>query len=352
MRFIIGEMIGELNTSHTYVFGGDRKRTPERVSVGLLGADWELDGESNRYRIAKIYRVPDWTLGVMPPLGRPGLDVREGDYLLEVDGADVTGASNLFRYFQGLAGKQVRLAVNDRPVREGAREVTVEPIASERTLRYRDWVEHNRGVVDRESKGQIGYLHLPDTYLGSAREFPKYFFGQTRKKGLLVDGRFNGGGLDPDIILQRLAKQPISYWTRRYSMDQTSPAVATLAHMALLTNREAGSGGDMLPDEFRRKGLGPVIGTRTWGGLVGVSMFITMIDGGGLTAPDYRIYDPEGRWIVENEGVVPDIEVDLTPAEMAHGHDAQLMKGIEVLMEKIRTEPREAPTHPPFPVDR
>jgi tricorn protease len=265
---------------------------------------------------------------------------------------EVTGGRNLFAFFQGLAGKQVRLAVNDRPVRDGAREVIVEPVGSERVLRYRDWVEHNRRVVERESQGLVGYLHLPDTYNGSAREFPKYFYAQTRKKGLLVDGRFNGGGLDPDIFLQRLDKEPISYWTRRYSPDQTSPPIATRAHMALLTNRQAGSGGDMLPDEFRRKGLGPVIGTRTWGGLVGVSMFLTLIDGGGLTAPDYRIYDPQGQWIIENEGVTPDIEVDLHPAEMAHGHDAQLMKGVEVLMERIREDPRERPTHPPFPVDR
>ncbi len=223
------------------------------------------------------------------------------------------------------------------------------PLASERTLRYLDWVEHNRRVVDEASDGRIGYIHLPDTYVGSAIEFPKYYFAQTRKQGLLIDGRFNGGGLDPDIFLQRLAKEPLTYWTRRYSEDQIEPVYASIAHMALVTNRQAGSGGDMLPSEFRQKGMGPVIGTRTWGGLVGVSMFISLVDGSGLTAPDYRVYTPDGEWIVENVGVTPDIEVELDPAEMARGYDAQLQKGIEVLLEKIESDPPMPPTHPPIP---
>ncbi|MFH0944955.1 MAG: S41 family peptidase [Planctomycetota bacterium] len=351
LRFLIGEMIGELNTSHTYVSGGDVRRTADRVNVGLLGADWELDATSSRYRLTKIYAVPDWTLGVHPPLTRPGLDVRQGDLLISVNGADVTGARNLFSYFEDLAGEQVTLMFNTQPTLEGAREVVTVPLSSERTLRYRDWLERNRRAVDEASNGLVGYLHLPDTYLGSCREFPKYFYSQTQKKGLIVDGRFNGGGLDPDIFLQRLGKQQLAWWTRRYSQPQTTPAVVTRAHLALLTNRQAGSGGDMLPMEFQQKKLGPVIGTRTWGGLVGVSTFMTLIDGGSLSAPDYRIYTPEGHWIVENEGVTPDIEVDLTPAEVARGFDAQLMKGVEVVLKKIREEPRERPPHEPFPQD-
>jgi len=352
LRFLIGEMIGELNTSHTYVYGGDLKRRSDTVNVGLLGADWEIDPASQRYRLARILRVPDWTLNVVPPLARPGVDVQEGDYLLAVNGQPVHADRNLYSFFQGLVGKQVTLLVNDSPGTTRAREVTVVPMASERTLRYRDWVERNRLTVDRLSKGKIGYMHLPDTYGGSAREFPKYFYSQTQKQGLLIDGRYNGGGLDPDILLQRLDKRALSFWTRRYSMDQTSPPVVTHAHMALLTNRQAGSGGDMLPMQFQLGGMGPVIGTRTWGGLVGVSMFIRMIDGGGLTAPDYRIYDAQGKWVVENVGIEPDIEVDLDPAQMAQGHDAQLMEGIDVLMKQINSNPWTAPTHPAFPKDR
>jgi tricorn protease len=206
-------------------------------------------------------------------------------------------------------------------------------------------------VCEAESDGQIGYIHLPDTYMGSAREFPKYFYSQLRKKGLIIDGRFNGGGLDPDIFLRRLDKEILGYWTRRYSYDQTNPAMATRAHMVCLTNRQAGSGGDMLPMEFQMKKMGPVIGTRTWGGLVGVSMWIGLIDGGGLSAPDYRIYAPDGRWVVENAGVLPDIVVDLDPAEVRRGYDAQLMKAIEVLKEMIEKDPLPWPKHERFPDD-
>ncbi len=352
IRYIVGELIGELGTSHTYVWGGDLKREAERVNVGMLGVDWDIDKASNRYRFGKIYTVPDWSREVLPPLMRPGINVREGDYLLQVNGEEATADKNVYTYFQDLADKQVTLLVNNKPSLKGATEITVKPIRSERTLRYLDWVEHNRSVAEKASNGQIGYIHLPDTYLGSAREFPKYFYSQTRKKGLIIDGRFNGGGLDPDIFLGRLNKEVLAYWTRRYSHDQANPAVATRAHLVCLTNRQAGSGGDMLPMEFRMKGMGPVIGTRTWGGLVGVSMWIDLIDGGGISAPDYRIYDPKGKWIVENVGVEPDIVVDLDPVEVARGRDAQLMKAIEVLMEKIKEDPRPWPKHESFTVDR
>ncbi len=352
VRYIIGELIGELNTSHTYVFGGDKARQPQRVNTGMLGADWQVDPVSKRYQFKKIYRVPDWTNDIVPPLTMPGLNVKEGDYLLQVNGMEVTSDRNIYSYFQNLAQKQVTLLINNKPTATGAREITVKPLSNEFTLRYLDWVEHNRLVADKESNGQIGYIHLPDTYTGSAAEFPKYFYSQTRKKGLIIDGRFNGGGLDPDIFLQRLGKRPLAYWTRRYSHHQTTPAVTTQAHMVCLTNRQAGSGGDMLPMEFQMRQMGPVIGTRSWGGLVGVSMFIQLIDGGGLSAPDYRIYDPAGKWIVENTGVQPDIEVELNSLEMQRGHDAQLMKGIEHLMQKIKEAPRPWPNHEAFPVDR
>jgi len=352
IRYLIGELIGELNTSHTYVWGGDRKRKADHIGAGLLGADWAIDSAANRYRFKKIYRVPDWTRKVWPPLVRPGVEVRVNDYLLRVNGREVTAGRNIYSYFQDLADKQVRLLINDQPTETNAREIVVKPLSSEYTLRYLDWVEHNRKVAEEASGGLIGYVHLPDTYTGSAREFPKYFYAQTQKKGLIVDGRFNGGGLDPDIFLQRLNKRLLTYWTRRYSHDQTTPFVVTRAHLACLTNRQAGSGGDMLPMEFQMHGMGPVIGTRTWGGLVGVSMWIGLVDGGGISAPDYRIYDPQGKWIVENEGVEPDIVVDLHPEEMARGYDAQLMKAIEYLMEQIEHDPRPWPEHEPYPVDR
>jgi len=352
LRYLIGELIAELSTSHTYVFGGDYRREAERVNTGMLGTDWKPDSKAGRYRFGKIYRVADWTRRVIPPLAGPGKDIEEGDYLLAVNGRDVTTAENVYSYFEELAGKPVKLSVSSDPEDDSPRVCTVEPLSGEYTLRYLEWVEHNRRVAAESSGGEIGYIHLPDTYLGSAREFPKYFYSQTRKKGLIIDGRFNGGGLNPAIFLRRLRREPLTYWTRRYSHDQTSPSVSMNAHMACLTNRQAGSGGDELPMEFQMFDMGPVIGTRTWGGLVGVSMWIGLVDGGGISAPDYRIYDRKGRWIVENEGVQPDIIVDLDPVEMSEGHDAQLIRAIQYLREKIESEPPVWPEHEPFPVDK
>lgn len=351
VQFVIGELIGELNTSHTYVYGGDQKRKAESINTGLLGADYSVDEVTQLYRFAKIYRHQDWNNETMAPLLGPGQQIREGDYLLKVNGELVSAKRNIYSYFVDLAGKPTELVVNDKPSQTGARTVVVQPISSERGLRYIDWVERNREYVAAASNGQLGYMHLPDTYTGSAALFPRYYYAQTNKAGIIVDGRFNGGGLDPDIFLQRLDKKPLSYWTRRHSHDQATPWFSNQAHLVCLTNREAGSGGDELPYLFRLKGMGPVIGTRTWGGLVGVSMFISMIDGGGLTAPDYRIYNGEGKWVVENEGVTPDIEIDLDPADYGSGRDAQLDKAIEVLMKKIKEEPRIWPVHEPFPVD-
>lgn len=347
MRYILGELIGELSTSHTYASPGDSRHSPDRVNVGMLGADFSPDGD--RWKITTIYDVADWNREILPPLSGPGIKAREGLYLMAVNGTEIGTQREPYAWFQGLADVPTRLTLNDNPSFDGAWEVTVKPLGSERRLRYQAWVEHNRQTVDEASDGTIGYLHFPDTYLGSAAEFPRQYYSQVMKDGLIIDGRFNGGGLDPDIFLARLAKEPLSYWTRRYSEDQQTPWYVSRAHMACLTNRQAGSGGDELPFEFREKGMGPVIGTRTWGGLVGISMYLGLMDGSGLTAPDYRIYTTDGRWTIENEGVTPDIIVELDPAEMLAGHDAQLQKAIDVLMEKIKTEPVTAPTHPPFP---
>jgi tricorn protease len=349
VRFVIGEMIGELGSSHTYIYGGDAKRKAERVNVGMLAADYSVDAQHHLYRFKKIYRIPDWRPNNLPPLLGPGKSVKEGDYLLKVNNQKITSERNIYSYFQDLAGKQVTLTVNSEPTLDGARTITVKPVYNDYFFRYLDWVEHNRQVVEKASHGQIGYLHLPDTYTGSARIFPKYYYSQTRKKGLIVDGRYNGGGLDPDIFLERLAKKPLSYWTRRYSHDYFMPWMANNAHLVCLTNKQAGSGGDELPFLFREKGMGPVIGTRTWGGLIGYSAAYKLIDGGVITMPDYRIYTKDGKWVVENEGVTPDIVIDNDPVQMSRGYDAQLMKGVEVLMKEIKKDPRPWPKHPPFP---
>jgi len=352
VRYIIGELIGELNTSHTYIYGGDSQRDGENVNIGMLGIDIKVDDKNNRYQITKIFTESDWSREVYPPLGKPGVAVYEGDYILMVNGNNVTSDKNFYSYFINLAGKQTTLTVNSKPTFEGAREVVVEPARSETTLRYIDWLEWNRKTVEKASDGKIGYVYLPDTYNGSATDFPRYFYSQTKKEGFIIDGRFNGGGLDPEIFLQRLLKKPHGYWTRRNSADQMIPALAVDAHMACLTNRYAGSGGDELPYEFRFKNMGPIIGTRTWGGLVGVSMFIDLIDGGGLTAPDYRIYNSQGEWVVENEGITPDIIIDIDSKKMSQGYDTQLMKAVEVILKNISENPRTVPKHQAFPIDR
>jgi tricorn protease len=352
LTFIIGEMIAELNTSHTYVYGGDSKRRAEPVNTGMLGADYSVDKQNNLYRFSKIYREKDWSREAWPPLAKPGINIAEGDYLLRINNTDVKADREVYSYFTGLAGKQVSLTVNSKPTLTGAREVTVVPAGSESRYRYIDWLESNRLAVDKASGGKIGYIYLPDTWNGSATDFPRYFYSQTKKEGLIIDGRFNGGGLDPEIFLQRLQKKPHAFWTRRQSADQPIPHLAVDAHMALITNRYAGSGGDELPYEFRWFGMGPIIGTRTWGGLVGVSMFIELIDGGTITAPDYRIYNEKGEWVVENDGVTPDIIVDIDSKKYSEGYDTQLMKAVEVVMKKISDEPRSWPQHKPYPVDR
>ncbi len=352
LTFIIGEMIAELNTSHTYVYGGDVKRHADPVNTGMLGADYSVDRQNNLYLFSKIYREKDWSRGAYPPLAKPGVNVTEGDYLLRVNNTEVKADKDVYSYFTGLAGKQVTLTVNSRPTMAGAREVTVVPASSENSFRYMAWLESNRMAVDKASGGKIGYIYLPDTWNGSATDFPRYFYSQTKKEGLIIDGRFNGGGLDPEIFLQRLHKEPHGFWTRRQSVDQPIPHLAVDAQMALITNRYAGSGGDELPYEFRWFGMGPIIGTRTWGGLVGVSMFIDLIDGGTITVPDYRIYNEKGEWVVENEGVTPDIIIDIDSKKYSEGYDTQLMKAVEVVMKKISEEPRRWPQHKPYPVDR
>jgi tricorn protease len=352
LTFIIGEMIGELNTSHTYVYGGDNKRRADAVNVGMLGADFKVDLQNNRFQFKKIYREKDWSREIWPPLAKPGINIIEGEYLLKVNNLEIKADKEIYSYFAGMAGKQITLTVNSTPDLTGAREVVVEPVSSENNIRYMDWLESNRLVVDKASNGKIGYIYMPDTWTGSATDFPRYFYSQTKKEGIILDGRFNGGGLDPEIFLQRLLKKPHGYWTRRQSADQASPLLAVDAQMALLTNRYAGSGGDELPYEFQLNKMGPVIGTRTWGGLVGYSTPIELIDGGTLTAPDYRIYNEKGEWVVENKGITPDIIIDIDSRKFSEGYDTQLMKAVEVIMKNISESPRKWPNHEAFPVDK
>jgi len=349
LNFLIGEMIGELVIGHAYVGGGDYPDV-ERVPGGLLGADYEIaDG---RYRFKKIYSGWNWNPGLEAPLTGPGINIQEGEYLISVNGNELDASMNIFSLFEKTAGKQVVLEVNSEPNTEGARKVTVIPVSNEYALRNREWVETNRKRVEELSDGKVGYVYLPNTSVAGYTYFNRYFFSQIDKKGLVIDERFNGGGSAADYIVDMLDRPLLNYWATRAGKDFTTPNGSVFGPKAMIINEYAGSGGDALPLYFRRRGIGPLIGKRTWGGLVGVYDYPTLIDGGYVTAPRVAIWSPDGKWEVENVGVPPDIEVELTPAEMIKGKDPQLEKAVEVVLEAIKKNPLYHPPRPPYPVKR
>ncbi len=349
--YLVGEMISELNAGHAYARPGDRPRAPS-IGTGLLGCDFALDERSGRYRFAGVLTERDWNSDTDTPLFGPGRDVREGEYLLAVDGVELRAPSNPFSLLVDRIGEPVVLTVGPRADGKDAREVTVEPIRSEADLRYTAWVAANRRRVDELSGGKIGYLHLPNTAVGGQQGFAKGYYPQLRKEGLIIDERYNGGGFIPDFFMNILRQRLVNMWRPRYGQDWRTPGTAFLGHMAMLCNAYAGSGGDALPYYFKFYELGPVIGTRTWGGLIGISRGIPLLDGGNVTFPEFGIYSLDGEWVVENHGVEPDIQVDNLPHEVIAGRDPQLEKAVEVLLEKIAREPLRLPEVRSFPQDR
>ncbi len=349
--YVVGEMISELNAGHAYVRTGDVPQA-EQIGTGLLGCDYALDRDSGRYRFARVLRERDWNGGQPAPLAAPGVDVKDGEYLLAVDGVEVQAPTNPFSLFVDRANQPVRLKVGPRPDGKDSREVTVETIASEGDLRYEAWVQHNRRRVDQLSGGKIGYLHLPNTAVGGQQGFAKGYYPQLRKEGLIIDERFNGGGFIPDFFMNILRQKMVNFWRPRFGQDWRTPGTAFMGHLAMLSNGYAGSGGDALPYYFKFYELGPVIGTRTWGGLVGISRDIPLMDGGNVTFPEFGLYDLEGQLAVENHGVEPTIELENLPHEEAAGRDAQLEKAVEVLLQKIAAQPVRMPAFKGFPQDR
>lgn len=344
---LIGQLIGELSTSHTYVWGGQEHDSVEPVSVGLLGADIEMAG--GMFKITRILPGRPWEEDLISPLAGSYLGVSEGDVILEVNEAPLNYGTNIFELLQDQAGKTVLLTVSDPDGRTNRRTVAVKAVGGERALRYAAWVENNRRAVDEASNGALGYLHIPDMGGDGLVEFARLFYPQFDKKGLVIDVRDNGGGFVSQMIIQRLARKPITYSKMRHGAVERYPVKSVLGHMAVLIDQHAGSDGDIFPDAFRRLELGPLIGTRTWGGVVGIRADKPFIDLGISTQPEFALWDDQG-WPMENIGVSPDIEVDLTPMDIAAGRDSQLDKAIEVLLEKLETEPTEAPPMPPFPV--
>jgi tricorn protease len=351
LNYIIGELIGELNAGHTYIGGGDQPSFT-RINVGLLGCDYEVDKASGRYRISKIFAGRNWEKKCRAPLTQPGIGVKEGDYLLAVNGADLKHPTSPYALFENTAGNQVVIKVAKDASGKDAKDYTVEPVASESWLRYNDWVESNRKQVSDATGGKVGYIHVPNTSINGFNEFIRAFYPQFNKEGLIIDARYNSGGSIPSPMIERLSRQVLNLWGRREGKGWVTPSAAPRGHMVCLINGYAGSGGDAFPYYFREEGIGPLIGTTTWGGLVGYSRGITLMDGGFISMPDFGFINLKGQWDVERIGVKPDIEVDNLPEEAARGRDQQLEKGIEVLMEKIRQNPPKLPEKPPYPIKK
>lgn len=345
---VIRGMLSELSVGHSYLGGGDRLHEPKTVPVGLLGADYEV--AEGRFRFKTIYGGAYWDPNLRAPLSAPGVDVKPGEFLLAVDGKDVKADGEVYRYFEGTVGKRVELKVGPRADGTGSRTVTVEPIAEEGALRNRAWIEGNLHKVHERTKGRVAYVYVPNTAGAGYASFKRYFFPQADKEAIIVDERFNGGGQVADYYIELLRRPLVSYWATRHGETLRSPNAVILGPKVMIIDETAGSGGDLLPWMFRKFGLGPLVGKRTWGGLVGILGFPVLMDGGAVTAPDLAIFTEDG-WVVENVGVPPDIEVEQDPAAVAAGKDPQLDRAIEVALEALaKSPPPKAPARPPFPV--
>lgn len=334
VNFVLGEMIGELDASHTYRGGGDVDQ-PEPRQVGLLGVDWEIaDGA---YRVARIVRGGPWDAEVRSPLDAPGVEVEEGTWVLAANGVPLDPAHEPWAAFDGLAGEAVTLTVNDRPDRRGARDVLVKTLTLEEDIRLRhlEWIEENRQIVAEASGGRVGYVYVPDTGIDGQTELVRQFRAQFRMPGLVIDERFNSGGQIPDRFIELLDRPPLAFWARRAGQDWPWPPVSHFGAKAMLINGWSGSGGDAFPAYFRAAGLGPLVGTRTWGGLIGISGNPGLIDGGGVTVPTFRMYLPDGTWFAEGHGVEPDVYVPEDPVAVEAGRDPQLLRAVAEVVEQL-----------------
>ncbi|MEK7795089.1 MAG: PDZ domain-containing protein [Candidatus Hydrogenedentota bacterium] len=347
LTHVLNMFLAEAVAGHTFVGGGDQPK-PGDVAVGLLGADYERDDD--HFRFARIYDGESWNPELRAPLRGPGVEVKLGDYLLEVNGASVTGP-NVYAYFQATAGKQTTLKIADNPRGRGERAVTVVPVESETGLRRQAWMEDNRRTVDKLSNGRLAYVYLPNTSTQGYTNFNRYYFGQQDRSGAIIDERFNGGGSVADFMIDLMDRPLLSYWATRNGRPFPTPNAAIFGPKVMIINEYAGSGGDFLPWAFRERGIGKLVGKRTWGGLIGVFDYPVLIDGGFVTAPRLAIYSKDGEWIVENVGVSPDIEVEFTPADFAAHRDPQLERAIQIALDDLEKNPVHK-TPRPAPIDR
>jgi len=348
VNYVLGELISELNSSHTYRSGGDLEE-PEKRGVGYLGCDFVLT--NGAYQIQHILRGAAWDAEERSPLLRPGLtNISEGDYLLAVNGMPLDIAQDPWAAFQGLDGKTVTLAVGPDPSIDNAHKVLVETLKSEERLRYLAWVEQNRRRVEAASEGRIAYVYVPDTGQGGQTELVRQYRGQVDHEGMIVDERFNSGGQIPDRFVELLNRPLRNYWGVRDGADWPWPYAALHGPKAMLMNGWSGSGGDCLPYYFKQSQLGPLIGTRTWGGLIGITGAPVLVDGGSVTVPTFGIFSTDGKWIIEGHGVDPDIEVIDDPSAMARGGDPQLERAVAEVLRQLKSSPWKSPSKPNYPV--
>jgi len=347
LNYIFADMLGEITAQHIYISGGDRPEV-KHVSGGLLGADYKI--ENGRYRFAHIYHGENWNPGLRAPLTEPGVNIHEGEYLLAVNGRELLGTDEIYSFFQETAGKAVQLKVGPDPTGKDARAVTVVPIPNERALRLHAWMDENRRKVDQLSNGRLAYVYLPDTSVNGYTNFNRYYFAQWDKQGAVIDERFNGGGWIADYIVDWLKRPLLAAAMTREGKDNLMPQTV-YGPKVMLINEYAGSGGDALPWMFKRLGTGPLIGTRTWGGLIGIGGYPSLIDGGGITAPRWGLFNPDtGEFDVENRGISPDIEVEFNPAAWRQGHDPQLERAVAVALQELKDHPAPPIKRPKYPV--
>jgi tricorn protease len=347
LNYLFTEMFGELSVGHLYVGGGDSPNQPKFVPGGLLGADYTL--ENGRYRIAKVYTGDNWTPETRAPLTQPGVNVATGEYILAVNGRELKDTDNLYQHFLSTAGKAIQLRVGSNANGDGARDVSVVPTASEIPLRSITWVEENRRKVDQASGGKLGYMHLPDTANGAYRNFNRYYFSQTDRQGMIIDERFNHGGYAADYVIDHLRRPVWNYWAPREGEIYSTPGMIVQGPKVMIVNEYSASGGDLMPWLFKRAKLGPVVGKRTWGGLVGIGGYPPLLDGGSVTAPHFGFFTPEGKWEVENHGTDVDVEVDLDPKAWREGRDTQLERAIQLALDDLKKNPIPSPKIPAFP---
>jgi tricorn protease len=347
LTYLFQDMLGELTVGHLGAGGGEQPDV-QTVQTGLLGADYEIAG--GRYRFKRIYSGENWNPTLRAPLTEPGVNVAVGDYLLAVDGRQVAATDNVYSFFEAKAGKQVTLRVGANPNGDGARDVVAVPIPSEAGLRTLAWVEDNRRKVDQMSGGRVAYIYMPDTAIGGYTNFNRYFFAQVNKDAAIIDERFNGGGMLATDIVELLSRKPLSRIATRDGDDELQPQGAIYGPKVMIINEFAGSGGDAMPWYFRRAGVGPLVGKRTWGGLVGRAGAPALMDGGFVSAPSSAVWDPsQSKWIAENVGIEPDVVVEHDPEAVRQGKDPQLEKSVEIVMAELAKRPVARPPRPAFP---